>query len=122
MKTQTAGPETGALFSAEETVSRQELDRVPDHADFFQVPVSDKTVRIIQKTRKGFGSVYMSEALRGLDAKQKICTVSRSWVRQLWKYVGPIRGKKGGMQTDATQMLPDFRAYCLKVEKEEGRA
>lgn len=122
MKKQKPAESAGAaLFSAEETVSRKDLDRVPNGAMIFHVPVCDRSIRILKKPRKGFGSGFMAEALGGLDEKQKICTVSRAWVRQLWSYVGPAKGKKGGMQADATNLLPDFKHYCVKVEQEDKR-
>lgn len=111
-------PEQGTLYGLEATVPSAELARVPNHAEEFVVPVSDRTILELDKTHNGFGSEHMKEAARRLDRNLKLCTVSRQWLRETDRYMQ--MGGAGGMQLRLRACYPDFKAYCLKVAQEDG--
>ena len=111
-------PKPGVLFPLESMVPSAELARVPNHAEEFVVPVSERTILELDKIHNGFGSEHMKEAARRLDRNLKVCTVSREWLRETDRYMQ--MGGGGGMQLRLRACYQDFRAYCLKVAQEDA--
>ena len=109
------------LFSEAELVSRAELERIPNNATAFHVPVSPLSVRILMKERSGFGAELLQAAARRLNATTQIVEgLPRTWFISAYGYLGPGTKGKGGMQADLTRIWPDFRAFYLKIKTEDG--
>ena len=109
------------LFSEEDLVSRAELERIPNNAHAFHVPVSPLSVRILLKERSGFGSELLIAAAKRLNQTTQIVEgLPRTWFISAAGYLGPGTKGKGGMQTDLTRLWPDFRAFYVKIKKEDG--
>lgn len=109
------------LFSEEDLVSREALDRIPNNAHAFHVPVCQRSMRILLKERSGFGSELLIAAAQRLNKETQIVeALPRTWFISAVGYLGPGTKDKGGMQRDLTQIWPDFRPFYVKIKKEDG--